>query len=727
MKARTSNYCNRNQSAISRRERGYVSLLAVFTIAIFMFSMLLFAYQRAINSQSVQADVQAQTDYREKEETILRSIVAITPNRAILAMQDGSFSDTEQDTNPLSFRNIFADALAQSNARQSISDPLRAQLAIPTSFSGNTGDSDLANLALMFQPVQPGAGNAGYVTGGLNRNLGAQFPPALDTPSILAIDDLFPIISTVKTYGARADGQVGLATATYPDFNIIPYPNINFGYSQPGQNFVAKRNWWAFSMNLAESDNALTSLARFRRDFVLSIYEIPSQLPISASSYMAFGQHADGSAWHDVNIVGNVYAGRALMEGSARLPTLATRRGAVLNDASNVGGITRQDFATTPFELDYRETYRSNNAGLFPISLSSESGKAAFVPINRSAAFFDRFAHTAEINTISPTSWNEYSVGALQCAMNLDITECVSSVDPTPTKMKFTYLRGGVKTTLTMDLVDGVVAGLPVGYIYSGVQNSTAFFPSMVDTAYGFGEQFFYKEKVIGSIRFDNATFGDPLVGEPRKKGYYKPVYPFERKLLPSGQTCIAFYAERLSAFLAHLGADGLDVNNSISINVDYINSANLATPSIPCTANDYGVILQECGDLTGFTKGFSLVTNLRLYIGDDLNIVEKPTPPPVGLVPPAAGYFPPCSLFSPEKRYGVNFNPNAVEILTGQIGSVASESADTPVHPLDVIGVSGGAMAASRISMNLSTINHPAELPPIFMMNWLIVLEEKR
>jgi hypothetical protein len=28
---------------------------------------------------------------------------------------------------------------------------------------------------------------------------------------------------------------------------------------------------------------------------------------------------------------------------------------------------------------------------------------------------------------------------------------------------------------------------------------------------------------------------------------------------------------------------------------------------------------------------------------------------------------------------------------------------------------------------MNLRPITHPAELPPITMMNWLVVLEEKR
>ena len=718
MKTRTSSYRNRNQNAASRQKRGYVSLLVVFTMAIFMLSMLLFAYQRAINSQSVQADIQAQTDYREKEETILRSIVAITPNRAILAMQDGSFSDPDEETNPLSFRNIFSDALAQANARQSISDDLRAQLAIPNSFSGNTGDSALDNLDLMFQSED---NNDGFVTGGLNRDLGVAFPPALDSNNIIVADDLFPIISKAKKYGNRANGQVGLPTATYSDFNVIPYPDINFGYAQPGQNFVAKRNWWAFSMNLAESDNDLTSLARFRRDFVLSIYEIPSQLPISASSYMALGAHADGSAWQNVTISGNVFAGRAVVEGNTALPTLATRRGATLSANSTIGG---QSFTGNPFAPGVRETFRLTQGDFFPISLASESGKAAFISINRGVDYFDRYAHTAETNTVSQTTWNEYSVGALQCAMRLDITQCTSVSDRKPTELQFSYMRNGTRQVLVLPQDQGAATNLEAGYIYAAPEGSSVNFNTPVDVAYGAGGSYFYRSGVSGSVLFSNDNFGNPIVGTP-KNGYFRPRFPFEVKNLSNGKICVAVYPERFAIFMNLIGADSLAVNNSLAINVDYVNSANLTKPLIPSTSTDYGVILQECADLTSFTKGFSLVTNLRLHIGDDFNDVA--TTPPTGYTPPnGAAFYPPTSLFAPEKRYGADLDPLAVE-FSGRVGSVASETAATPIRPLDTTTVSGISMSGSQTSMNLSTIRHPAELPPIFMMNWLIVLEEKR
>jgi hypothetical protein len=701
----------------SKARPGYVSLIAVLTMSMFMLTLMLFAYRRAIDAQAVQADIQNHADYREKEETILRSIVAITPNRAIRAMRSGS-SATTTVSNPLRWQNIFTDALVQSNARQSIPTVLATQLAITNDFKGNSGDSPLATVSRIFKPV---AANSGFASGGLNRDLGTGFPPALNSANAITNDDLFPIISSQKQYGALASGKVGLSTTVHKNFNILTYPKINFGYSKPGDPFVAKRNWWSFSMDLADHDDSITKLARFKRQFVLSIYEIPSQLPISASSFMALGTYANGESWGNVTIDGNIFAGKAVLEGNTAISGLATRRGSTISTNSTVGGTS---FTGNPFTPGVRENYQLTNGDFFPVSLASESGKAAFVPINRGADYFDRYAHTAETSAISPTTWNNYSVGALQCAMTLDITKCVSASDKTPTEMRFTYLRGGVRQTLTLPLNIGLSANLPVGYIQSVGENNTATFVTPVDVAYGANGYFYYKYGVSGPIRFDNQTFGDPLVGT-YKYGYYKPLYPFEIKPLPSGKICVALYPERLATFMALLGADNLSVNNSIAVNVDYITGASLIKPSIPCTENDYGMILQECRNLTSFTKGFSLVTNLRLYIGDDFNTVAAT--PPAGYTPPnGRTFYPPCSLFSPEKRYGVELDPYAVE-LSGQVGSVASESAANPVRPLDAKGASGAAMSGSKIKVNLSPISHPAELPPISMMNWLIVIEERR
>lgn len=724
---------------------GYISYLLVLTTGIILTLLTIYTYRRAMNAHAVQSTIQLRTDYREKEEAILRSIVAITPNRAIRAMQNGANSNSSA-REPLRWQNIFTEALTAANASTSIPSALVQTLGIQNHRIANSGDSSLTAVNNIFSALP---GGTGYISVGINRSLGTGYPPPLTTSNLTTIDrdTTYPIITADKLYGTLAqtylnsatlngDGTsaYGLSTTTYSKNNILKYPDINFGYSRPGQPFVAKRNWWAFSMNLSANDAATTLVSRPRRDFVLSIYEIPSQLAISADSFMAFGQYASGAAWQNVTIDGGVFAGKALVEGSTSLSALASRRSMSLSGTAAIGG---QSFAQSPFAPGIREAYQVTNGEFFPVSLASESGRVAFVPINRGADFFDRFSHSTESNTLSPTTWNNYSIGALQCAMRLDITDVVSSINPVPTKLRFSYLKSGVRQTLNIPLTTattGATSGLPPGYIFAANENQTYNFgTAVVDVAYGLNGAWAYQSGVTGSVTFNNGRFGDPLVGTV-KSGYYKPSYPFpEPKSLPSGKICIPVYPQRFKAFLAALNADGTDINNSLVVNVDYsaaTGSVNLSKPVIPCVDFDptngkhqYGVILQECADLTTFTKGFSLVTNLRTYIGDDFNIVSMA--PPTGYTPTGL-YYPPVSLFVPERRYGVEVDPYAVK-MDGQIGSLASELDANPVRPMDSQTVSGTALAANRITVNLRPIRHPAELPPITMMNWLLVLDELR
>jgi hypothetical protein len=704
-----------------RGKPGFVSYLLVLSTGLILTLLMVYTYRRAMNSQKVQSSVQLRTDYGEKEDAILRSIIAITPNRAIRAMQDGSNSSTTASA-PLSWQAIFTEALDLANSRTSIPTALKGSLNIADLKTGNSGDSALSDPAKIFRAISP---ETGYVSAGLNRSLGSGFPDPLSTstppppPGIRSIRS-FP---RRKLHGALAQNSVALPVADYPLFNLHTYPRINFGYARPGELFVAKRNWWAFSMNAAGADAASTRLARPDRDFVLSIYEIPSQLAISASSFMSLGAYASGEAWQNVTISGGVFGGKVQVEGDTAIPALATRRGMTLSGQSTVGG---QSFVNNPFTPGVREAFQVTQGEFFPVSLASESGRVAFVAINRGAEFFDRFTHSTENNVLSPTSWNNYSIGALQCAMRLDITQVKSSTNMTPTALRFSYMQGGARKNLALPLDTGVATGLPPGYIFACIEDQTYNFGnSVVDVAYGKDGVYAFQTGVTGSITFNNARFGDPLVGI-RKWGYYKPSYPFEIKNLTSGKICVAVYPQRMKKFLESLNADGPEVNNSLVVNVDYSTTTGsiwLTKPTIPCTDLDYGVILQECADLTSFPKGFSLVTNLRTYIGDDFNRVEAT--PPAGYAS-TGKYYPPCSLFMPEKRYGVDEDRFEVE-LRGQVGSLASETNANPISPLESKGVSGNAIPSSRITVNLKPITHPAELPPITMMNWLVVLEERR
>jgi hypothetical protein len=729
--------------------------MLVITTAAILTMLLVMTYRRASSGQATQRNVQLRLDYREKEDAVLRSIVAITPNRAIRAMKGGSnLSDSVK--NPLRWQNIFSEALDQANARTSIPSGLLAALNIANLKLGNTGDSALATPSALFKAITPTNGTqpetSDLVSVGNNRTL-AGFPPALTTSAATnALDKIYPIISSKcsqvasaddKTYGSYANGLVNLSVTNYPNFNQSTYPNINFGYAKPGEFFVTKRNWWAFSFDVAAQDIGLTKLAHPGRDFVLSIYEVPSQLAISASSFMTFGQYASGEAWQNVTISGGLFASKAEVVGQTAIPALASRRSMTLSGTSTIGG---QSFALNPFTPGTRDDFQMTHltqGDFFPVSQASESGRIAFVPINRGEEFFDRFhpnVRNADTNTVSPTGWNNYSCGALQCAMRLDIIE-VDATNKTPTKLRFSYLKNGVRVP---DIIIPVTAsaatamGLPADYLQCCNENETYDFgTASVEVKYGKNGTYTPAQTVTGVVTFNNARFGDPLVGTV-KSGYFKPSpVCAATTLVTSTKSCIGVYPKRLASYLALLHADDpeLKVNNSLAVNVDYtsIGSTYPLQPHVnPCTDADYGVIVQECGDLTSYKNGFSLVTNLRTYIGEDFNIT--PMTPPSDFTPVAGEqYFPPCSIFSPEKRYGVVVNAYSVK-MKGQIGSLAkvdkvnaSDADPALIRPLDSKNMSGNALGSDQIFVNLRPIRHPAELPPIYMMNWLVVLEETR
>ncbi len=707
-------------SARRKAPAGFVSYVLVLSTGVMLTLLMVFAYRDAVQSQAIQAGVQLQIDYSEKEDTILRSVVSIAPNRAIRAMQGGS--NTAGVREDLTWQSILTESLSLANAGQSLNEDLIATLGGSSVTVANPGNTSIANPEIVFAVAEA---STAWARAGINQDFGADYPPPLsaNNPNVTGRDGIYPIIADNKKYDALAQSGVQLPVETYPKFNLIEYPEINFGYASPGESFVAKRNWWTFNLNLAAQDSGLTGLERPNREFVLSIYEIPSQLAISAPSFMALGEFESGATWENVNIDGGVYGGRVRVDGETALPALASRRGMELSTGAVIGG---QAFnGANPFTPGVREQFEVTTGQFFPLSMPSESGRAVFVPINRGAEFFDRFSAPEETVTLSPTTWNEYSVGANQCAMRLDVIEAVSSENPTPTVLRFSYIGGGSRREMILPQVTGIVGSLPAGFVKRADEHQTYDFgDSLVDVAYGANGRYYFKTNVSGPILFTNANFGDPIVGT-FKGGYSRPAAPWQVKTLPSGKICIAVYPERMPAFLASIGADDTSVNHSLVVNVDYTASVRLTQPSIPTTEMDYGVILQECADLTGFTKGFSLVTNLRLYFGDDLNIV--PTTPPAGYTPPdGQDYYPPFSSFSPEKRYGVELDPFAVR-LTGQLGSLAGEDVPEPVRPLETVGMSGSSLAANRIHADLRQIRHPAELPPITMMNWLVVLEERR
>jgi hypothetical protein len=113
----------KTQLSKNRHPRGYVSYVIVVSTSVFMSLLMIYAYRASIDAQAVQGEVQLYIDYSEKEETILRSIVALTPNRAIGAMQHGANENsTRRDV--LRWQNIFQESMILANAHSSVDSSL---------------------------------------------------------------------------------------------------------------------------------------------------------------------------------------------------------------------------------------------------------------------------------------------------------------------------------------------------------------------------------------------------------------------------------------------------------------------------------------------------------------------------------------------------------------------------------------------------------------------------
>jgi len=148
--------------------------------------------------------------------------------------------------------------------------------------------------------------------------------------------------------------------------------------------------------------------------------------------------------------------------------------------------------------------------------------------------------------------------------------------------------------------------------------------------------------------------------------------------------------------------------------------------------AEDMVVVLREAHDLRSFgRRGVSIVAPFRVYIGGDLNMRWLETVPAGSGLPEGERFYPPVSLFAAEVRFGTNAYETSADapegddppVVEGQINNLSLNGA-APWRPLDL--TSGNALTRrDDVRADLKSLRVPAEVPPIHLMNWLVVVEE--
>ena len=662
---------------------GFASLLVVTSVGIALLIILVSMYRNTVDAHAIQKNNLLKNDYQQREDAFLRALTNIIPNKAILCMKPGSDNDES-----LQWKSIIEDALVMSNSRQALAPEVADSLGFTNIRSGNNTDSNL-ELGAIISALAGGTTDPDAITSGTNQLATSDYPPPLEcSASDQTTDSLYPIVSLNKKYGPSASGWVKASVSDFPLYNLIDAPELHFNYQNDGT-FIAKHNWWAFEMSFADQDASKTNVITRKKKYLVSLYEIPSQLPISASAFTTFGAHSDGTEWSNVSLRGSIFAEKVKTEGAFSTDAIAARKGVEVSTSTTVNGTTTGGVTgSNPFVSNARELAETQG-NVFPISSSSDGGRVSFIPINRGLEFYDRYTgDPAEDNPdknsesrLSDTSWNYYSIGAKQCGMRLDVIDVISSTDQTPTAIRFSYQYG--------DPDDGVVGNL--------VQVSKVF------------------SKNPDPLNPEEEAWPDflDLGGD---------IFPFHVDKSYSSRPCIAIYPERLATWLASNNGGFFESNHSISVNVDYVNNLEVAKPPFPSDVGDLAVMLIEAKDLTAFTDGFSLVTNMRLIFTDDVNITPMTTPPGITL-PTGEDYHPPVSFFAPEKRYGDSGIALKIDI-DGQLGSLAKGNAE-PIRIADLKTGYADQVVPENIVANLKTIDHPAALPPINMMNWMVVIRE--
>lgn len=664
------------RSQLKSSKQGYAALAMVMAIGITALFSLIFVFRQGMQSHTAQVGNQVKIDYRQKEDALLRALVAIVPNKAVGAMMGSSASNDDA----YSWQTIFNEAIIASNAETALSAELINSIGIPNIIVANSGDTSLNSASQIVSVV---AGDGTLIGPGNTANTGllsdplvmSKLPAALDFNGPYSSDQDFPIISHDKTYPASSPGLGASAAAAggWNLYNIIDYPDVRFGLVNQGGKFVAKRNWWAFSLTFGANDIENSGIPAIKKNYVLSIYEVPVQSALSASENLRVGTFADGTIWQNTTVDGGVFGGNVMTGGnlSLGLGQISARRSVNLGNGTRVNN---GDTVANGFNaMGARETRSAGlaiDSDFYGVSVAADSGRLAILPLGQGAQFLRRDESQGMSNTISPTPWDKYALGSRQCKMQIEIRAMENDTSTVPTRVRFHYQVGGVST---------------------------------------------YTDYTAGG-NWDNHVQDAGLS-----------VIPFYWEILEENSGgALAINLEKIPAFLVSLGADNETKNNSLSV---WANNSlpTVRQPQIPTNSNlDMAVILRNCEDLSAFSKGLSIVTDHRVYFAENFNQVQLPGIPLGSGIPMGADFYPPVSVFAAEKRFGTNFGNAAAVHLEGQLTSL-SDDRNTTENPLDLreSATLDRQLSHDKVSAALSQILSPAQLPPVTKMAWLVVVEE--
>lgn len=623
------------------QQAGFVSVLTVVSVGMGLLVMMLMMYRNTLQSQDEQKHHLLRNDYQQREDAFLTALTNIIPNKAMRGMMDNTASDTS-----LSWESIFEEALTQANAHQAIDPAKAATLGLDSYRGANTANNTLLPADILKAVFE----ETGLISSGTNSS-NLSYPDFLSCSSTLHSDSSSsPIVSHLKTY---SDGS---------DFTLEAAPRLNFNYHEKSS-IIAKHNWWTFKVAFSEQDITTTKLTRVNKQYLISLYEIPSQLAINSSSFTNFGQHKDGSAWAGISIEGGIFAESVKTKGTISTDHISSRKKIELTDASNPLASDNTARNTSLYDKDTSFDYSS----------SSDGGRVAFIPI---------------LPVVPMNLYEANSMTTHQDYINYDNHLTALAAGNTSSA---DYVN---KLFYTRTLVDDGAGNLaPTQSMLGSNTISTG------STAWRYYSR--------GANQCDMILINDTF--------YY---YDVDGVFTSVNKDSMVVASE--SVF-----TDGTEMTLKADHLITWLGAAISNNKSL-CVNAGKNLVISNASDLSSFSNGFSLVTNGRLIIDGDVN---NPTDNDGNVI--TASVIP-LSLFAPETRYGSGLYTDIKINIEGRLGSLAENKDKDDAVEIGDLKVTGDVDAdgnelvrSDDITANLQSITNLSDLPPINMVNWMIVVRE--
>jgi hypothetical protein len=711
---------------LRRSERGEALILTISIIGFAIIVTVAAFLLSASLAQDTERVAAAKVDIATREDALMRAILQQTAT--------GIFPANIATGAGLNWTPIMTNAVNQVKATTYVDPNEVSTLLSPGVIPANMGDPDDGSAALsIFQGYNNSEVPLGGTTGvaslvGLSNSIA--YNPAVEPPELVWVANANISAATAANnplqflLGSQVSATGTATTSPSGRWGTVPFPNIRFGLMRPGDTMVARRVWWRIpvlyqtALQTVEAQTAGTNVTRYPgmlANYILSVYEIPSQLPITGNANIQLGLNADGSAWgntssagNQVNITGSIYGDAVQLNGGTYGGGISSRNQVNVLNSSSVAGENFTD--NTYNNLGVREQKDLARAiGAAPVSVAGDNGKVMLVPLASGNAFY------LPSPNATPTAWDLYSLPYYHCRIRITISGTNSILN---------YQTAAVQGNA------GAIT-VQIRYLPDTAQLPDAVF-GVADSDPGWN--------TVTYVQVTNAT----IINNSPSNGYLTNqadgITPSNFLLYTStatgAQDCNVLEIDLLQMY----STLGLNPAKCYSI---YIGCNPAQTPNAG-NANFPNIVLKDADDLTGstallgpltpgpFTNGLSIVTTQRIYIvgggvlqglltASGFNTVPWPNPPD------PTNPYPATSIYAPDVRYGMSSVTPTIAVK-GQISvSQATAGSATAVNPLSFSSGANNTISGAGNSYSLNAVSNPRSVPPITRLNLLFTVEKER